>query len=159
MYIYGDISRYGKFYIDIEGDDINSIIKVNKKDIDNKSRKNIAIDLRSKIPELTYRFKQGILISPDEKLEIKIINNDVDNGLNLNDVDTIDINGVEIKRQKFKRSYKNVHLVYWKNSYEDTEYGLKEGCRYLSIEESRHAINLIWPITAFSIDVDLHTGR
>lgn len=166
MYIYGDISRYGKFYIDIEEDGINSIIKVNKKDMDNKSIKNIAIDLRSKIPELTYHFRQGISINPDEKLEIKVINDDMGNDININDIDTIGINGIEIKIQKFKKSYKNVHLTYWKHPYEDMEYRLKEGSRYLSIEESHHVINLIWPMippghTMFSIDVDpiTHTGR
>jgi len=163
MYIYGDISRYEKLYIDIEENGINSVIKVNKKDIDNRSRKNIAIDLRRKIPELTYRFKQGILINPDEKLEIKIINNDMDNDINLDNIDTININGIEIKKQKFKKSYKNVYLACSKHPYEDAEYALKEGCRYLSIEESHHVINLIWPIappghTIFSIDVDLFTN-
>lgn len=122
----------------------------------------LAIDLRNKIPELTYRFRHGISINPDEKLEIKIINNDADNDLNLNEIDTIDINGVEIKIQKFKKSYKNIHLIYWKHPYEDMEYALKEGSRYLSIEESHHVINLIWPMippghTIFSIDFDLIT--
>lgn len=168
MHIYGDISRYGRLYIDIEEDGMNSIVKVNNKDtvnkndIDNKSRKNIAIDLRIKIPELTYHFRQGISINPDEKLEIKVINDDMGNDINLNDIDTIDINGIEIKIQKFKKSYKNVHLTYWKHPYEDMEYRLKEGDRYLSVEESHHVINLIWPMippghTIFSIDVDLIT--
>lgn len=166
MYIYGDISKYGKLYIDIEEDGVNSIIKINKNDIDNKSRKNIAIDLRNKIPELIYRFRQGISINPDEKLEIKVINDDMGNDINLNEIDTIDINGIEIKIQKFKKSYKNIHLTYWKHPYEDMEYRLKEGSRYLSIEESHHVINLMWPMippghTMFSIDIDsiTHAGK
>jgi len=128
------------YRIDIEEGDTGSIVKLNKKEMDNKSVKNIADYLRSIIPVPTYRFERGILISGEEKLELSIID---------------DI---------FKDSYENVHLIYWKYPYEDIEYRLREGCRYLSLEECHHVINLISPppshgCTTVTLLVDLCDER
>ncbi len=133
--------------IDIEEDGINSIIRVNEKDIDTKTRKDIAIGLRSKIPEIRFIFKKDIAINQDEKLEIKVLEDNID----LEKIDTINIDWIiQIKKQRFKNSYKNINLIYWKNPYENMEYRmeyiLREGYRYLSLEESHHAIDLIFPL-------------
>lgn len=122
--------------IDIEEDGINSIIRVNEKEIDTKTRKDIAVDLRSKIPEITYAFKKDIAINPEEKLEIKFLEDNIDS----EKIDTINIDGIQIKKQRFKNSYKNINLMECR-----MEFILREGRRYLSLEESHHAIDLIFP--------------
>lgn len=142
-----ELCMYDNIYnnIDIEEDGINSIIRVNEKDIDTKTRKDIAIGLRSKIPEIRYAFKKDIAINQDEKLEIKVLEDNID----LEKIDTINIGGIQIKKLRFKNSYKNINLIYWKNPYENMEYRmeyiLREGYRHLSLEESHHAIDLIFP--------------
>ena len=117
MYFSGDyLDEY--YRIDIEE---SGTVKLNKNEMDNKSVKNLAAYLRNRIPVLTYRFKRGISVSGEEKLKIVIID------------------------EMFKNSYENIRLIHWKYPYEDVEYRLREGCRYLSIEECHHVINLISP--------------
>jgi len=162
--------------IDIEGD----IVKFNGKELDNKSRKNVASDLRYLIPEsVCYRFKQGITLKGDEKLVITILGDDIkkirkietsniieavniadDITDKINNIEVIKINDIEIerKRGKYKDSYKNVKLCYTIR-YGEEECHLKEGCRYLSLEETHHIIDLIYKLegTIFGLDLDLHT--
>lgn len=117
--------------IDIEGE----IVKFNRKELDNKSRKNIARDLRSLIPRLSYRFGGGIELRNDEKLVITILDDNI-----------------------CKNSYKNVKLSYNIIHGEEVCY-LKEGYRYLSLEEMHRIINLIHEPekTIIYLDVDLCT--
>lgn len=162
--------------IDIEGD----IIKFNGKELDNKSRKNVASDLRYLIPEsVYYRFKQGIALKGDEKLVVTILGDDIkkirkietnniietvnitDNMTDeINNAKVIKIDGIDIERKRgeYKNLYKNVKLCYAIRYGEEKCY-LKEGCRYLSLEETHHIIDLIHKPegTAFGLDLDLHT--
>ena len=162
--------------IDIEED----IVKFNGKELDNKSRKNVASDLRYLILEsVCYRFKQGIALKGDEKLVVTILGDDIkkirkietDNIIetvniidNTNDktnnVKVIKIDGIEIERKRgeYKNLYKNVKLCYTIRYGEENHY-LKEGCRYLPLEETYHIIDLIHKPeeTIFGLDLDLHT--
>lgn len=140
--------------IDIEEYTTGTIARLNKNELDNKSRKYIAAYLRSIIPSPEYLFKKGINISGDEKLEITICDEPI------NKIDRININGIEIKLENYKNFYNDIHLNYWKNYYEDNEYGLKEGFRYLSIEETNHVINLIYSESIIiTLRVDLFTNE
>lgn len=107
----------------------NNVVKLDDEILDDKKRKIISNTLISKIPKLEYRFNKGIEISKDEKLMICV-------------VDT------------FKNTYNNVMLC----NYNGIEIGwyLMEGCRYLSLEEQHHIIDLIYPQnTTFYMEVDL----
>lgn len=142
------IGRYDNAVIDID----NDIVKFNDKVLDNKSRKNIANELKSLIPELLYRLKRGIVLNEDERL-IVTVSNEINNAKKIY---TIKIGDIEIKREIFKNTYRNVRLYCDIQSGEDTWY-LMEGCRHLSLEEMRHIIDLIYQPenTTFCLELDL----
>lgn len=129
-----EISVYNK--LDIDGD--KDIILFNKHEVDNKSRKNIAAYLRTRISEQRYRFNRGVYISPEETFEIEIIGNDVD----FSKIDSLYIGDLEFKRKRFKSRYDNVRVFFEIKNGEDNSF-LKEGDRYLSPEESCHVVDMI----------------
>ena len=141
------INSYAR--LDIDGD--KDVVMLNKHEMDNKSRKNIAVYLRDRISEQEYRFNKGIHINPDEVLEIVLTDEDMD----FSNIDTLCIGDLEFKRKRFKDIYRDIHMfMVIKNG--DDSYFLKEGDRYLSREESCHMIDLIdksGNIT-FSVDTD-----
>lgn len=122
--------------LDIDGD--TDIVRLNKHEMDNKSKKNIAAYLRGKISEHEYRFNNGMCINPDEVLKVVLTDEDID----FNDIDILYIGDLEFKRKRFKNSYDNVKMFSTIKNGED-DYYLKEEDRYLSREESCHMIGLI----------------
>jgi len=121
--------------LDIDGDE--DIIRFDKHEVDNKSRKNIAAYLR-RISEQMYRFNRGVYISPEETFKIEIIGEDVD----FSKIDSLYIGDLEFRRKRFKSRYNNVHMFFEiKNG--ECSYFLKEGYRYLSPEESCHVVDLV----------------
>lgn len=180
VYVTSLIQYLPHIRIDIDKD----VVKFNGKELDNKSRKNVARDLRYLLPEsLYYRFNKGIAIKGDEKLVITVLGDDIKNVRkvetdnrtddttdsvetgsvetgSVDNVKVINIGEVEIerKRHKHKDSYKNVWLSYNIRCGEEEHY-LKEGCRYLSHEEMSHIIDLIHKPegTIFELDVYLYS--
>lgn len=124
--------------LDIDGD--KDIIRFNRHEMDNKSRKNIASYLRDRVLE------------QDETLKIVLTDEDID----FSNIDTLCIGDLEFRRKRFKNSYNNVKIfLVIKNG--DDSYFLKEGYRYLSREESCHAVDLIDKSgnVTFSVDKDV----
>ena len=150
MYFGGNdqINSYAR--LDIDGN--KDIVTFNRHEMDNKSRRNIAIYLRDRISEQEYRFNKGIRINPDEVLKIVLTDEDID----FNNIDTLCIGDLEFKRKRFKDVYNDIHMfMVIKNG--DDSFFLKEGDRYLSREESCHVVDLIdksGNIT-FSVDTDV----
>lgn len=136
MYFGGndEINKYSR--LDIDGD--NDIVRLNGHEMDNKSKKNIATYLRNKVSILKFVFNKGIPINSDKKLEITI----VDKSINTD--------------KKFKNSYKNICLIINIENGESSYY-LREGYRWLSLDESNHIIDLIHKSDniTYYINVDL----
>jgi hypothetical protein len=143
-----EIDHYSR--LDIDGD--KDIIRFNKHEVDNKSRKNIGACLRSRISKPRYRFNRGICINPDETLEIEIIGEAID----FNNMDSLYIGDIEFKRKRFKNRYENVRMFFVIENGEGSYY-LKEGYRYLSLEESCHVVDLVdrSDDNTFYVDADL----
>lgn len=140
---------YNDDSIDIEEYSDGNIVRLNKNELGFEGRKILAAYLRSKISYIEYRFKQGIHLQDNQKLEITISDQPINN------IDVININGIEIKLKRYKNSYDNLHLV--RKIFDDEEeYYLIEGCRHLSSDETSHVIDLIYTGSIMqSLGIDL----
>lgn len=142
-----EIDSYTTLDIDSDAD----IVRLNKHEMDNKSRKNIAAYLRDKISEQDHRSNNDIYTNQDEILQIEMIGEDID----FNSIDSLYIEDLEFKRKRFKNSYNDVRIF---TTIENGEcsYHLKEGNRYLSLEESWQVVDLIEKSgnVTFSVDKD-----
>ena len=149
MYFGSDDEINSYATLDIDGD--TDIVMLNKHEMDNKSRKNIATYLRDRISEQEYRFNKGICLNADEVLKIVLTDEDMD----LSKIDTLYIGDLEFKRKRFKDIYDDVHMFKVIKDGNDS-YFLKEGDRYISQEESCHVIDLVDKSDniTFSIDTD-----
>jgi hypothetical protein len=130
-----EINKYCRLDIDEDKD----IIRFNKHEVDNKSRKNIGACLRDRISKQRYLFNHGMHISSDETLDIEIIGE----GIDFDNIDSLYIGDLEFKRKRFKNSYNDVRMFLVIQNGKDIYYYLKEGDRYLSPEESCHVVDLV----------------
>ena len=129
-----EISVYNRLDIDSE----KNIVRFDKYEVDNKSRKNIASYLRNRISEQRYCLNRGVHIGPEEIFKIEIIGEDID----FSKIDSLYIEDLEFKRKRFKSIYDNIHVFFEIKNGEEN-YFLKEGDRYISPEESCHVVDLV----------------
>lgn len=161
MYFGNNDEIYSYSILDIDGE--KDIVKFNRHEMDNKSRKNIATYLRERICERKYRFHRGIESNEKESEEERKKESEEetfeiimkDENIDFSNIDTLCLGDIEFKRKRFKNSYNSVKMfLIIKNG--EASYFLREGNRYLSQEESCSTIDLIDKSDniTFYVDID-----
>lgn len=117
------IKRFGSKLIPVATISIfDRIVRINNRKLDAKEKKDLAAELKDKIPRFDLPIDEFI---------------------------------TDIDENKFKKSYANINLEFYRRN-EDAreEYVLKEGYRYMPLEEVYHVIGLIYRLEISDLSRD-----